>query len=273
MGEERINGGYVLLARKIVGHPLYKLKPDHFVVGLHLLLTVAWKTHTIRTRHGPLTIPRGSRIIGRKTLADELNLGVQVIRTGLDKCKALEFLTTKLTTAGTLVSIVNYDSYQDPSRYANQESNQTPTRRQPDANHNIIKRRKRRSTEKKLVGAKDGEEREKPPVPEILLGLSLYEKDETLCAKLTDDLLAAWKVAYPGLDIRSEIAQAHAWEMGHPKRQKKDRVAYLTNWMNRSQDRARPTQTVGQGSDWGPPPMGGEPPAGLLPALEDDEDE
>ncbi len=75
-----------------------------------------------------------------------------------------------------------------------------------------------------------------PPVPPELEMLDWYKNDKRLC-KEWPDLLPAWKQAYPGVDISLEVAAAHAWEKGHPKRRKVDRPAFLTNWLKRSQDR------------------------------------
>lgn len=73
-------------------------------------------------------------------------------------------------------------------------------------------------------------------VPPELKKLSLYAQDEKLC-KQWPDLLSAWQVAYPGVDISAEVAKAHAWEVANPERQKIRRGRFLTNWLSRAQDR------------------------------------
>lgn len=73
-------------------------------------------------------------------------------------------------------------------------------------------------------------------VPEILKGLPLYEKDEKLCTKILFSI-TAWMKAYPLVDIKSQIAWAHSWEMSNPSRQKKDRIRFLNNWMASNQER------------------------------------
>ena len=73
-------------------------------------------------------------------------------------------------------------------------------------------------------------------IPPELVDLELYAVDEKLCARWPK-LFAAWKVAYPGLDIVAEVKRAHAWEVANPKRRKKDRARFIGNWLQRQQDR------------------------------------
>ena len=67
-------------------------------------------------------------------------------------------------------------------------------------------------------------------VPEELNALPLYREDQKLLKKWPE-LVAAWKVAYPGLDVVYEIKKAHAWEVANPERRKKQRGRFLTNWL------------------------------------------
>lgn len=69
-------------------------------------------------------------------------------------------------------------------------------------------------------------------VPAALTGLSLYEADRRLC-EAWDDLLSSWARAYPRVDILSEVAKAHAWEVANPQRRKKDRARFLSGWLSR----------------------------------------
>ena len=79
-------------------------------------------------------------------------------------------------------------------------------------------------------------------VPELLKGLALYEADRKLCMALPQ-LLGAWTQGYPGVNLRAEIAKAHAWEVERPTRRKVNRARFLGAWLARVQDSApsRPT--------------------------------
>ena len=84
-------------------------------------------------------------------------------------------------------------------------------------------------------------------VPELLKGLELYEGDKKLCKRLPK-VLEAWKTAYPGVNLRGEIAKAHAWEKSNPKKAKRDRIRFLVNWLNRAQDRGGGSGGGGSGT-------------------------
>jgi hypothetical protein len=80
--------------------------------------------------------------------------------------------------------------------------------------------------------------RQSVDVPVELADLALYREDRLL-ARRWPDLLAAWRVAYPGLEIILEVRRAHAWEVENPTRRKRNRPRFLGRWLARSQDRLR----------------------------------
>ncbi len=75
-----------------------------------------------------------------------------------------------------------------------------------------------------------------PPVPEVV-GLELYQDDPSLRRHLPD-LLPAWKAAYPAVDVKREIAAAHAWEVANVDRRKtsRGRSRFLNRWLERCQN-------------------------------------
>lgn len=76
-------------------------------------------------------------------------------------------------------------------------------------------------------------------VPEDLRGLALYSEDARLCGRW-DELKTAWTTAYPGVDVLAEVRKAHAWETANPSRRKVQRARFLSGWLSRAQDAARP---------------------------------
>ncbi len=55
---------------------------------------------------------------------------------------------------------------------------------------------------------------------------------------IPDHLMAAWKKAYPAIDVQAELAKAAAWIISNPRNSKKNYSRFLTNWLSREQDRA-----------------------------------
>jgi phage replication O-like protein O len=71
-------------------------------------------------------------------------------------------------------------------------------------------------------------------VPAELCGLALYEADGKLC-RAWGELLGAWKVAFPRLDVLAEVRKAHAWESANPARRKTDRRRFLNTWLGNAE--------------------------------------
>ncbi len=77
----------------------------------------------------------GQFIFGRKSAAEELEVGEQTIRTCLGKLSELQNLTIKPTNKFSIVTICNWDVYQNENESNNQISNQQVTNNQPTTNH------------------------------------------------------------------------------------------------------------------------------------------
>jgi len=61
-----------------------------------------------------------------------------------------------------------------------------------------------------------------------------------------ESTVAAWREAYPALDIPTELAKAKEWIKANPKNRKSNWRRFLNGWLNRGQDRApRVPQTTG----------------------------
>lgn len=84
---------------------------------IHCLLKANWKDGKFEGHD----IPRGSFVTGRKKLAQELGLSEQEIRTALKHLISTNELTIKKTNKFSIISIVNYEMYQQANQQANQQ--------------------------------------------------------------------------------------------------------------------------------------------------------
>jgi hypothetical protein len=71
----------------------------------------------------------------------------------------------------------------------------------------------------------------------ILDGLTKFETNFKLNQRI-GVLLMEWDRSYPNIDVRSQIQWAHCWLLENPKKDKKDYVRFLGNWMRTAQARA-----------------------------------
>jgi uncharacterized protein YdaU (DUF1376 family) len=60
----------------------------------------------------------------------------------------------------------------------------------------------------------------------------------------SDEILQAWREAYPLVDIDAEIAKAYAWEASNPKNQKINKERFINSWLGRAKPSpAKPKDT------------------------------
>ena len=136
--------GYVKLWRCIEDTGLIG-QPTAFYLYSYLLLKATHKAKSFVVGGAVFNLDAGQVLIGRNKLADETGLSVQKIRTALELLKKLSFITCKSTNKCTIVSIVNWDTYQQRQpednhqdcQQTNQQVNQHLTSAQPAPNHRL----------------------------------------------------------------------------------------------------------------------------------------
>ena len=136
--------GYVKLWRCIEDTGLIG-QPTAFYLYSYLLLKATHKAKSFVVGGAVFNLDAGQVLIGRNKLADETGLSVQQIRTALELLKKLSFITCKSTNKCTIVSIVNWDTYQQQQpednqqdgQQTNQQVNQHLTSAQPAPNQRL----------------------------------------------------------------------------------------------------------------------------------------
>ena len=123
-----MNNGFVSLHRKLLDWEWYQDSITKCLF-IHLLLTANFTEKNWRG----ITVKRGQVLIGRLKLAESLGFSEQQIRTALNKLKSTKELTIKTTNKYSLVTVLNYDTYQQ----VNQQTNQRVTNNQPTTNQQL----------------------------------------------------------------------------------------------------------------------------------------
>ena len=135
------NKGWIFVWRKIVDTSFYK---DSYALhlALHLLLRANHMEKKILFNKKDLIIERGQVCCGRYTLAQETGIKPSTIRDKLQLLKNIGFLDIKSNNKFSIVTIINYESYQNSKEHLRQQPRQQPdnrlpaTRQQPDTNNN-----------------------------------------------------------------------------------------------------------------------------------------
>lgn len=98
-----------------------------------------WRDGDFVTDYEVVSLRRGQFLMGRNEMSEDLGCGVQMLRTLIERLTNLQELTTKPTTRGTVVTVVNYNLYIDdaPTIQPPEQptANQPVTSGQPAANH------------------------------------------------------------------------------------------------------------------------------------------
>lgn len=129
-------GGFIRLYRSLLSWEWHD-DPNTLSLFIHLLLMANFR----EGRWHEQEIQRGQVLTGRKKLAELTGLSEQQVRTALNRLKTTSTITIKSTNKFSLITIVNYEGFQDLQGQANQqESQQTPIE-QPQRKEEIFNKR------------------------------------------------------------------------------------------------------------------------------------
>lgn len=121
-----------------------------------------------------IDIKRGQLITGRKKINEETGISEQSIRTCINRLKSTSEITIKSTSKHSIITICNYDKYNDYindiNQHNNQHTNQPSTSNQPASNH--------KQEEEKNVKKEEKEEEQHTFIPPKLEDVKRYFKEK-----------------------------------------------------------------------------------------------
>lgn len=130
------NSGWVKLWRKSVNSLVFQ-DAKLWKIWTWCLMKATHKEHDQLVGYQKIHIMPGEFIFGRKSASFELNISEQTIRTSLDSLRKLKNLTIKSTNKYSVISIINWDTYQIDDTTTNQQTNQQLTSKQPATNQQL----------------------------------------------------------------------------------------------------------------------------------------
>lgn len=135
-----IEGGYLLLARKILDSEIMD-KPNHYLKLWVWMLGKAFFKDGDKLQRGQLfaSIDDMRNACGYKVGARFERPTKDQIRNCYEHFTNTHMITTAKTTRGLIITICNYDFYQDINNYENHSENSTKTTRKPATSHTIEK--------------------------------------------------------------------------------------------------------------------------------------
>ena len=132
-----MDNGWIKLYRKIQDNPI-KRKPLVMALWIDLLLKANHKKNSFAWNCEVISVDRGQVLTGRKQLSADTGLSEQNVRTALNTLKSTNKITIKTYSKFSIITINNYNIYQDTNQQTNQQltSNQPATNQQLTTNKN-----------------------------------------------------------------------------------------------------------------------------------------
>ena len=176
-----INSGFIKIDRKITEWRWYS-DANTIRVFLHLLLIANYEDKPFEK----VIIRRGEAATSYDAIAQKLNLSVRNVRTALNHLKSTGEVTSKSYSKFQVISIVNYDSYQNSRQAKRQSSDRQVTGNCQSSDNNERKIKKNTTYSKKdkegaaAQSALSGKVIEEPPAgvvfPEGITNMADYLK-------------------------------------------------------------------------------------------------
>lgn len=145
--------GFICLWRSLLENPIWvNSKSEQKVILITLLLMASWKERKYDIYGDTIILNPGQFITSYseiKKLTGK-DISIRNVRTGIDRFEKLGFLTRQVTRRGTLVTIVNWDKYQDKNYEGDKETD-------------IELTSDRQATDKRLTSDRHAHKRTKKP--------------------------------------------------------------------------------------------------------------
>ena len=196
----------------------------------------------VKTGRGQTVIElkRGQFIFGRRTAAKVLKMKSSTIGYRMQVLEKLQNLDRQVNHHFTIVTIRNYDKYNDiKNNFDRQVNHQLSTNCPPtdtDKNYKNYKNVKKdlKPSYSELEKSSDSEPNEIP-----LFKILLIKKDGEFLIFQKD--VDQWQETFPGVDVLQQLREIKLWNFNNPtKRKTRNGIRrHISSWMSREQDRGR----------------------------------
>ena len=189
---------------------------------------ISWRTFGIGVTLASFMNKSGGCYPSRRAIAQRAGVTIRAVSYALRRLEKLEMITTvtRIGRANLYQLMACHDSSLGESTEA-----ALPETGKPPLLDLAPRKNHRKNHRKKTYDAGI----DVAVIPADIKGLQLYESDKKLCTRWAE-LCAAWREAFPAIDILAEVKKAHAWEVANPSRRKHDRGRFLQSWLSRAQD-------------------------------------
>ena len=253
---KRIEGGYILLARRILDSPIWRDNPH--VLKLFIYLCEKARHDQKPRKYPHVTIKRGELVTALMDISEDN----EYMENGVVKCwsrakvsRMLNILAEKNSdtdkdgyielksdTYGTHIRICNYETYQNADLYKS-DSGETPPNTSatlPDTGEHQVSINNKENNDKKEKNDKKEEGGCFDKLPEMIKQSDVLKKFELIPPGTSlDKKIKKWNEKYPNIDATDEFDKAEEY-IRTAKRKYKSFLMFFDNWLSR----AKPRQAV-----------------------------
>ena len=117
------NGGYIKLYRKMLDNSVCMRDSTHFAVWCWLLMNACWKPTKVSFGGKQITLKPGQLTTGRNKIAKALSEQATKIYRALKRFESEQLIEQRTDRQCTLITILNWDKYQESEQPREQEVN------------------------------------------------------------------------------------------------------------------------------------------------------
>ena len=212
--------GYIKLHRSITNTPDWLAEP--FTRGqawVDLLILANHKDGYIRIAGEKISVKRGQCGWSIVKLSDRWKWSRGKTKRFLTELEKDRQITLKTDTRNSIITICNYTRFQ-----SDDTTDDTTDGHQTDTNKNDKNDNKKNTNAREKI---------------------TFSFDDGSYSGITDQKLALWKEAFPAVNIEHHIKRSAVWLLANPKNRKSNYEKFITNWLQREQDKAPSANSQG----------------------------
>lgn len=131
--------GWIKIHRKILENPIICKDSDYLAVWIYLLLNATHKEIPALFKGKKIILQKGQLITGRKSMASQLKISESKIYRIINDFKSEQQIEQQTSNQNSLISILNWDKYQQSEQQNEQQMNneRTTNEQQMNTNKNV----------------------------------------------------------------------------------------------------------------------------------------
>lgn len=148
--------GWIKIHRKILENPIICKDSDYLAVWIYLLLNATHKEIPALFRGKKITLQKGQLITGRKSMSNQLKISESKIYRIINDFKSEQQIEQQTSNQNSLISILNWDKYQQIEQQNEQQmNNERTTDEQPVNTNKNVKNDKNVKNERNNIPASE----------------------------------------------------------------------------------------------------------------------